>query len=428
MEEWKEYKLGEVCKSIADGDHMPPPKVNSGIPFVTISNIVDCRLDFSNTYYVPQEYYDSLDVKRKPQQGDTIYSVVGTFGKPVYIKDNKPFVFQRHIAILRPDESKIDPQFLFYMLLSPQFYRKADVMAIGAVQRTISLTSLRNATIQVPPIDIQKGVVDALRFIDDKIEVNRRINDNLEQQAQALFKSWFVDFEPFRDQPFVESELGMIPEGWKVVSLSAIADYINGLAMQKYRPIEGEKGLPVLKIKELGQGSTDDNSELCSPSLIGEKYIIDDGDIIFSWSGTLMVKVWCGGKCGLNQHLFVVEPKDYPHWFAYQWTKHHLDNFIHIAKDKAVTMGHIKRGELDKAKVVVPDGTSMAAIDSMMKPLHSQIISNKIESRRLAQLRDTLLPCLMSGELSMDGLKGQSAVSPGQRPGSKEHVSNETAL
>ena len=401
MEEWKEYKLGEVCKSIADGDHMPPPKVNSGIPFVTISNIVDCRLDFSNTYYVPQEYYDSIDVKRKPQQGDTIYSVVGTFGKPVYIKDNKPFVFQRHLAILRPDESKIDPQFLFYTLLSPQFYRKADVMAIGAVQRTISLTSLRNATIKVPPIYIQKGVVNILKSLDDKIEVNRRINDNLEQQAQALFKSWFVDFEPFKDGEFVESELGMIPKGWKVESLSTIADYVNGLAMQKYRPLEGEKGLPVLKIKELGQGNTDDSSELCSPSLIGEKYIIDDGDIIFSWSGTLMVKVWCGGKCGLNQHLFVVEPKDYPHWFAYQWTKHHLDNFIHIAKDKAVTMGHIKRGELDKAKVVVPGGTSMATFDSMMKPLHCQIISNKIESRRLAQLRDTLLPRLMSGEIKV---------------------------
>lgn len=249
--------------------------------------------------------------------------------------------------------------------------------------------------------EYMKNAISILKSLDDKIEVNRRINDNLEQQAQALFKSWFVDFEPFRDGEFVESELGMIPKGWRVESLSTIADYVNGLAMQKYRPLEGEKGLPVLKIKELGQGCTDNSSELCSPSLIGEKYIIDDGDTIFSWSGTLMVKVWCGGKCGLNQHLFVVEPKDYPHWFAYQWTKHHLDNFIHIAKDKAVTMGHIKRGELDKAKVVVPDRTSMAAIDSMMKSLHSRIISNEIESRRLAQLRDTLLPRLMSGELKV---------------------------
>ena len=405
MEEWKEYKLGEVCKSIADGDHMPPPKVERGIPFVTISNIKDNRLDLSDTFFVPQKYYDALDPKKKPQIGDTIYSVVGTYGKPVYIKDNNPFVFQRHIAILRPDASLLNPQFLYYTLLSPQFYRKADIMAIGAVQRTISLTSLRNATVQIPPLKVQKEIATALKSLDDKIEVNRRINENLGQQAQALFKSWFVDFEPFKNGEFVESELGMIPKGWKVESLSSIADYINGLAMQKYRPNEGEKGLPVLKIKELGQGSCDINSELCSPSLIGDKYIINDGDIIFSWSGTLMVKVWCGGKCGLNQHLFVVVPKNYSKWYVYQWTKYHLDNFIRIAKDKAVTMGHIKRGELDKAKVVIPDKDNLTRIDALMAPIFNQIISNEIESRRLATLRDTLLPKLMSGEIKVNEIE-----------------------
>lgn len=131
-------------------------------------------------------------------------------------------------------------------------------------------------------------------------------------------------------------------------------------------------------------------------------YIINDGDIIFSWSGTLMVKVWCGGECGLNQHLFVVVPQGFPRWFVYKWTQHHLDNFIRIAKDKAVTMGHIKRGELDKAKAVVPDEVGMHSIDAMMTPLFNQIIANEIESRRLAQLRDTLLPRLMSGELEVN--------------------------
>jgi type I restriction enzyme S subunit len=160
-----------------------------------------------------------------------------------------------------------------------------------------------------------------------------------------------------------------------------------------------------LKIKELGQGDFDTNSELCSPSLIGEKYIINDGDIIFSWSGTLMVKIWCGGKCGLNQHLFNVVAKDYPKWFAYQWTRHHLDNFIRIAKDKAVTMGHIKRGELDKAKVLIPDNSSLKIISDIMKPIHLQMISNEQESRRLAELRDTLLPKLMSGELKVNEIE-----------------------
>ena len=227
-------------------------------------------------------------------------------------------------------------------------------------------------------------------------------NDNLEQQAQTLFKSWFVDFEPFKDGEFVESEMGMIPKGWKVKSLSGIADYRNGLAMQKFRPLDGEIGLPVLKIKELGQGLCDDSSELCSPSMIGEKYIVNDGDIIFSWSGTLMVKLWCGGKCGLNQHLFLVDPQGFPNWFVYQWTNHYLNNFIRIAKDKAVTMGHIKRGELDKAKVVVPNEMGMCYINALMEPLFKQIIAIQIESRRLAQLRDTLLPRLMSGELKVE--------------------------
>jgi len=376
MEEWKEYKLGEVLtikygkdhKQIADGH----------IPIYGSGGIM--RYGEQSLYEGP-----SILIPRKGSLNNIMYS-----DKPFWTVDT---MFWTII-----NEDMANPLFVYYSICKKDFAS----LNVGSAVPSLTVPVIEDIDIQLPSKETQNRIVTILKSLDDKIEVNRRINDNLEQQAQALFKSWFVDFEPFRDQPFVESELGMIPEGWKVDSLSSIADYINGLAMQKYRPTEGEVGLPVLKIKELGQGNTDDSSELCSPSLIGEKYIIDDGDIIFSWSGTLMVKVWCGGKCGLNQHLFVVEPKDYPHWFAYQWTKHHLDNFIHIAKDKAVTMGHIKRGELDKAKVLVPDRTSMAAIDSMMKPLHSQIISNKIESRRLAELRDTLLPRLMSGELKLN--------------------------
>ena len=373
MEEWKEYKLGEVLtikygkdhKQIADGH----------IPIYGSGGIM--RYGEQSLYEGP-----SILIPRKGSLNNIMYS-----DKPFWTVDT---MFWTII-----NEDMANPLFVYYSICKKDFAS----LNVGSAVPSLTVPVIEDIDIQLPSKETQNRIVTILKSLDDKIEVNRRINDNLEQQAQALFKSWFVDFEPFRDQPFVESELGMIPEGWRVDSLSSIADYINGLAMQKYRPIEGEVGLPVLKIKELGQGNTDDSSELCSPSLIGEKYIIDDGDIIFSWSGTLMVKVWCGGKCGLNQHLFVVEPKDYPHWFAYQWTRHHLANFIHIAKDKAVTMGHIKRGELDKAKVVVPDETNMAAIDLLMKPLHNQIISNMKEARRLTSLRDTLIPRLMSGEL-----------------------------
>ncbi len=403
MEEWKEYKLGEVCDLIPGFAFKSKDFGDYRTKAIKIKDIKPPFVDFDGADGVCVDEYDVFKLKKyMVKKGDFILAMTGaTIGKIGKYINNTPSYLNQRVLRFAPKDI-VDKNFIYYFLSMPHFQKFIiNHVDSESAQPNISSNTIGRYSIRLPQKETQHRIASILKSLDDKIEVNRRINDNLEQQAQALFKSWFVDFEPFRDQPFVESELGMIPEGWKVDSLSSIADYINGLAMQKYRPTEGEVGLPVLKIKELGQGNTDDSSELCSPSLIGEKYIIDDGDIIFSWSGTLMVKVWCGGKCGLNQHLFVVEPKDYPHWFAYQWTKHHLDNFIHIAKDKAVTMGHIKRGELDKAKVVVPDGTSMATIDSMMKPLHSQIISNKIESRRLAQLRDTLLPRLMSGEIKV---------------------------
>ena len=220
-----------------------------------------------------------------------------------------------------------------------------------------------------------------------------KVNDNLEQQAQAIFKSWFVDFEPFG---------GEMPKNWRMGKLSEIADYLNGLAMQKFRPDENEEALPVLKIKELRQGICDDSSEFCSPHKIKPEFIIDDGDIIFSWSGSLLVDIWCGGKCGLNQHLFKVTSKIYDKWFYYLWTKHHLDRFIFLAADKATTMGHIKREELDKAEVVIPSESDMKKISSVMQPLIDMIINNKVENIKLSKARDELLPQLMNGTLSID--------------------------
>lgn len=191
-----------------------------------------------------------------------------------------------------------------------------------------------------------------------------------------------------------------IPKGWKKGNLLDIANYLNGLAMQKYRPDENEVGIPVLKIKELRQCYCDNNSELCSPNIKSE-YIIQDGDIIFSWSGSLLVDIWCGGTCGLNQHLFKVSSEIYDKWFYYLWTAHHLERFVAIAADKATTMGHIKRGELAKAEVLIPSNEDYKEISLLMDPIFRLIIANRIESRRLVELRDKLLPKLMSGEINI---------------------------
>ena len=213
------------------------------------------------------------------------------------------------------------------------------------------------------------------------------LNENLLQQAHNIFAKEFL-------------MLDTIPNGWQESSLLGIADYLNGLAMQKYRPKGDEQGLPVLKIKELRQGSCDSNSELCSPSIKPE-YIVHDGDVIFSWSGSLLVDLWCGGTCGLNQHLFKVTSSTYDKWFYYAWTNHYLQKFVAIAADMATTMGHIKRKELEKAKVLIPSKSDYNRIGSLLAPLYDLVVTNRVENRKLSALRDELLPQFMSGQLDV---------------------------
>lgn len=236
---WEKVKLNEICISIADGDHQPPPKTDKGIPFVTIANITKSnQFDFSDTMFVSSEYYDSLDCKRKAKKDDILYSVVGSFGIPVYIKEEVPFVFQRHIAILRPSKERIIPQFLYYTMLSKSFYMQADAVAVGAAQRTVSLTALRNMEIKIPKINIQEKIVKILSAYDDLIENNQKQIKLLEEAAQRLYKEWFVDlrFPGYENTKIVDG----VPEGWKTLHISDVCDTIGG-------------GTPSTKVKEYYQ-------------------------------------------------------------------------------------------------------------------------------------------------------------------------------
>lgn len=199
---------------------------------------------------------------------------------------------------------------------------------------------------------------------------------------------------------YFEQSLNKVDETWDTASLLDVADYKNGLAMQKFRPSAGDKGLPVLKIRELGQESCGNDAERCR-SDIDESVTVHDGDLVFSWSGTLLLKFWAGGDAGLNQHLFKVTSGIYPNWFYYAWTKYHLARFIMLAKDRATTMGHIKRGALKESRVLLPSQEELAMQTKRMQPIIDQAIANKIESRKLATLRDALLPKLMSGEIDV---------------------------
>lgn len=324
----------------------------------------------------------------------------GTVGS-VYFEKNPYFPIDTTYYI--KDSFNYNIKYLFYMLCNANL----NIMNTHSAVPGLNRDNLYQKKFKVPKLEEQKQIATILSSLDDKIELNNRINKNLETMAQAIFKHWFIDFEfpnengePYKSSggEMVDSELGPIPEGWNVRPLDQIADFLNGLAMQKYRPKNGNNHLPVLKIKELKMGKTSKNSDKCSVN-IESKYIVDDGDIIFSWSGSLEVRIWCGGKAGLNQHLFKVTSANYSKWFYYYWIKYHIGDFRRIAEDKTTTMGHIKREHLRKAKVLDPGKIFFEKFNKLINGLFKLFINNEKETKYLSQLRGTLIPKLMSGEI-----------------------------
>ena len=329
----------------------------------------------------------------KFRNGDTIMARItpclenGKIAKVSILDEDEIGFGSTEFIVLRAKE-EIDEDYLYYLTCSSIVREPAIKSMVGSSGRQrVQTDVVQNLEIEVPPYKEQRTIGKILKDIDDKIKLNNEINNNLEQQAKTIFENEFLFLE-------------FLPKDWKQGNLLNIANYLNGLAMQKYRPAIDEEGIPVLKIKELRQGYCDDNSELCSTNIKPE-YIIHDSDVIFSWSGSLLVDFWCGGTCGLNQHLFKVTSDKYDKWFYYAWTKHHLEHFITVATDKATTMGHIKRDELKKAKVIIPNSTDYKRIGVLLQPIYEFIIKNRIENKKLILLRNTILPKLISGEIDV---------------------------
>lgn len=287
---------------------------------------------------------------------------------------------------LTPNEN-VDRNFLLYVLLSDSFTRKLSGMRTGTSgsHQRVKVDWILDYEFMLPDFTTQRKIGDILATIDAKIALNGRINDYLSEIASALFSHEILE---------------SIDDTWLRASLLDIASYKNGLAMQKYRPEKDDPGLPVLKIKELAQGQCAADAERCR-SGIDESVKVFDGDLIFSWSGTLLLDFWAGGNAGLNQHLFKVTSKKYKQWFYYFWTNYHMRKFITLAKDRATTMGHIKRSALAESEVYIPNENKMNELDKLFDPLIKKIISLKIESRILSELRNELLPKLMSGEIDV---------------------------
>lgn len=272
--------------------------------FLSAKNVTKSGFSFSETQFISQRK-DALLNNGRLCRGDIVITTRGTVGNVALYSPQVPYENIRinsGMLIIRC-ANNISNQYLYQVLRSEWFQKQIMAVQSGSAQPQLPKSHFLKMNIPLPPLPIQEKIASILQLIDDKITTNNSINDNLEQQAQAIFRQELL-------------QNGELPPNWTTGSLLDIADYLNGLAMQKFRPVDGERGLPVLKIKELRQGFCDYSSELCSPNIKPE-FIVHDGDVIFSWSGSLLVDLWCGGTCGINQHLFKVTSVKYPKWFYY---------------------------------------------------------------------------------------------------------------
>ena len=389
-----EWKLKDCCLSISDGDHLPPPKTDKGIPFITISNINSTNhIDFKDTLFVPKAYYDNLDKIRKPQPNDIIYSVVGSFGKPVLIKENKQFVFQRHIAILRPNNEVVDSRFLYYIMLSRDFYMQADTVAIGAAQRTISLTSLRNMKVNLPPLPTQHRIATILSRYDSLIENNQKQIKLLEEAARRLYKEWFVDlhFPGHENTKIIDG----VPEGWEKKRLSDIANIIMGQSPKsEFYNTEGD-GIPFHQgVGSYGYRFVVDNVYSTSFTRIAEP-----NSILFSVRAPV-------GRLNITKNKIVIGRglASINHKMGYQSYLYYLlkENFF---KDNIIGNGaifaSISKDELYNLAFFIPSDEIVKRYDAIANKIDNNIQYVDSQIRLLTEARDRLLPKLMSGEIAV---------------------------
>lgn len=382
MIECSKYKLSECCLSISDGDHLPPPKVDAGIPFITISDIDSSnRLNLDVKQFVPEEYYNNLKDIRKAQRNDILYSVVGSFGIPVIIKGNDKFAFQRHIAILRPDSTKVIPDYLFYIMKTYNFYMQADSVAIGAAQRTISLTALRNMTVELPSMDVQKKIASTLSRYDSLIENYQKQIKLLEEAAQRLYKEWFVNlrFPGHENTKIVDG----VPEGWEKKKLGSIAPILTGK-------------------KDANYGTPDGNYPFftCSQEPIkAPSYSFDAEAVLLAGNGDFNVKLY-RGKFEAYQRTYVLIPSNAD--LLYVLYNSVAKNMVKLANGASgSTIKFLTKRMIENIDVLVPTNTILNEYNSLRRKIQQDLENIKSQLRLLTESRDRLLPKLLSGEIEV---------------------------
>ena len=393
MGEWKKYKLKDVCTILGDGLHGTPIYDDKGeFFFINGNNLKDGRISIKNdTKRVP---YSEANKYKKPLNNRTILvSINGTIGNVAKYRDEK-CILGKSACFFNVKEN-VDLNFIYYVVANQQFKNTITQLATGTTIKNVSLETMRNYTFRIPPLPIQKQIGKILSSLDDKIELNRRINDNLEQQAQALFKSWFVDFEPFKDGKFVDSELGMIPEGWRVGNLLDIAKLYDA----KRKPLSSRERENMKKIYPY-YGATSIMDYV-------DKYIFDGTYLLMGEDGSVMddkgypYLQYVFGKFWSNNHAHVMQGKN-------NFSTEMLHSLLLKKNISPIVTGavqaKISQANMRKILITQPPHEITIIFSSLIKPIYEIRKKNELENQRLSILRDTLLPKLMSGELKINDI------------------------
>lgn len=394
----------------------------NGLNFSKASHGKGCLLigvgDFKD-YLLPQ--WESLgeinpaDVTKEDdylKKGDIIFvrsnGNKALVGRSLYIDRDVKSLFSGFCIRARPKTEDFHPLFLAYFSKTKYFSSSINSIA-GTNINNLNQDILGNIKIPFYSKDTQKSIINVLSSIDKKIELNNRINTELEAMAKTLYDYWFVqfDFPDANGKPYKASGRKMvynerlkreIPADWKVSTLWNIAKYTNGLAMQKYRA-DGDDYLPIIKIREMNHGISIDTERARTD--IPKDVIINNGDVLFSWSATLDVKIWSQGKGALNQHIFKVSSEYYPKFFYYFELLNYLKHFKMMADLRKTTMGHITLDHLKQAYICLPPIELLNKLgNSINDILNTQLTLDK-EKRELALLKNWLLPMLMNGQVTV---------------------------
>lgn len=390
MSEWKETIVGEYADVLSGYAFKSEDFSDKGTPVLKIKNVASGSLKMDDVQYYPFEITDRLK-KFLVTKSDILIAMTGSHatqpssmvGKVCrYNLDYVSLLNQRVGKIFSKDKEQLNEDFIYYFFKQNDITIELASSAGGSAnQANISPDQIRNLIIFLPPIEEQTSIANTLKSLDEKIVLLNKQNKTLEELSELLFNKML-------------SEDGS--EEWTEESLDEIAKYLNGLALQKYPAIEPDY-LRVIKIREMKQGFSE-NSDKCSRH-IPKEYIVQDGDILFSWSGSLEVVIWHGGEGALNQHLFKVTSEKYPKWFYYLSTRFHLSNFKIIAESKSTTMGHIQRNHLKEAKILIPPKDIFDKYNLIISPLIDKLINNNFQIKLLNQTRKLLLQKLLNQEV-----------------------------